>query len=200
MVTAAGEIEKSRRAYLENGDLMRLARAASLQEAEGYANRYGPGPAVPAKPRVLEVCELARKLDADLIGVAFCVGLRREAEFCQRILEAQGLRVASVCCKAGATPKETLGLSDDEKIRPGGFEAMCSPVAQAMVLNSFGTGLNVVVGLCVGHDSIFFRYSDAPVTVLVAKDRLLCHNPAGALHLSSSYYRYLMSPGGEIDG
>ena len=49
----------------------------------------------------------------------------------------------------------------------------------------------MVVDLCVGHDSIFFRYSEAPVTVLVAKDRLLCHNPAGALYLSGSYYRCL---------
>lgn len=191
MAAMPNEIRRSRRAYGEDRALHRLARAASLQEAEGYGNRGGPGPPVPAKPRVLEVCELAKKLDADPVGIAFCIGLRREAGLCQRILEAQGLRVASVCCKAGATPKESLDLSDDQKIRPGSFEAMCSPVAQAMVLNACGCGLNVVVGLCVGHDSIFFRYSEAPVTVLVAKDRLLCHNPAGALHLSGSYYRYL---------
>jgi uncharacterized metal-binding protein len=198
MVGMPDEIRRSREAYGEDEALHRLARAASIQEAEGYANREGDGPPVPVKPRVLEVCELAAKLGVGLVGMAFCTGLRREAAACQRILEARGLSVASVCCKAGATPKESLGLTDDQKIGPGGFEAMCSPVAQAMVLNSCGTGLNVVVGLCVGHDSIFFRHSDAPVTVLVAKDRLLCHNPAGALYLSGSYYRHL-SAGKEVD-
>jgi uncharacterized metal-binding protein len=48
------------------------------------------------------------------------------------------------------------------------------------------------VGLCVGHDSLFFRHSEAPVTVLVAKDRVLAHNPAAGLYLSSSYYRRLL--------
>jgi uncharacterized metal-binding protein len=199
MVLAAGEIRRSRSAYREDEGLLKLARMASIQEAEGYSGRFGPGPPVPAKPRVLEVCELARKLEVELVGLAFCTGLRREAALFQRILEARGFAVASVSCKAGATPKESLGLSDDQKIGPGGFEAMCSPVAQAMVLNSFRTGLNVVVGLCVGHDSIFFRYSEAPVTVLVAKDRLLCHNPAGALYCSPGYHRYLTRRGAEED-
>ena len=194
------EIRKSRAAYEEDEGLLELARMASIQEAEGYGGRFGPGPPVPVKPRVLEVCELARKLDVELLGLAFCTGLRREAALCQDVLEARGFSVASVSCKAGATPKESLGLSDDQKICPGGFEAMCSPVAQAMVLNAFRTGLNVVVGLCVGHDSIFFRHSDAPVTVLVAKDRMLCHNPAGALYLSGGYYRWLTADGERDDG
>lgn len=200
MVLAPEEIRRSRSAYREDEGLLKLARMASIQEAEGYSGRFGPGPPVPAKPRVLEVCELARKLEVEVLGLAFCTGLRREAALCQDVLEARGFEVASVSCKAGATPKESLGLSDRQKISPGGFEAMCSPVAQAMVLNAFRTGLNVVVGLCVGHDSIFFRYSDAPVTVLVAKDRLLCHNPAGALYLSESYYRWLTADGEGDDG
>jgi uncharacterized metal-binding protein len=49
-----------------------------------------------------------------------------------------------------------------------------------------------VVGLCVGHDSLFFKYAQAPTTVLVAKDRVFGHNPAAALYLSRSYYRKLM--------
>jgi uncharacterized metal-binding protein len=48
-----------------------------------------------------------------------------------------------------------------------------------------------VVGLCVGHDSLFFRHSVAPVTVLVAKDRVTGHNPVAALYTSHSYYRRL---------
>jgi len=93
-----------------------------------------------------------------------------------------------VCCKAGSIPKEAIGLSDEEKIHPGQFEALCSPIGQAKLLNAAGTGLNVLVGLCVGHDSLFFRHSDAPVTVLVAKDRVTGHNPAAVLYTSHSYY------------
>jgi len=109
----------------------------------------------------------------------------------QDILEANGFQVYSVCCKVGSIPKEEVGLADAEKIRPGQFEALCSPVAQAQLLNEAGTGLNIVVGLCVGHDSLFFRYSAAPVTVLVAKDRVTGHNPIAALYTSNSYYRRL---------
>ena len=35
----------------------------------------------------------------------------------------------------------------------------------------------MLVGLCVGHDSLFIKYSEAPVTTLVTKDRVLAHNP-----------------------
>jgi uncharacterized metal-binding protein len=49
----------------------------------------------------------------------------------------------------------------------------------------------VLIGLCVGHDSLFFKHSQAPVTVLVAKDRVLGHNPVAALYTSHSYYQRL---------
>lgn len=47
-----------------------------------------------------------------------------------------------------------------------------------------------VMGLCVGHDSLFYKYSDALVT-LIAKDRVMGHNPAAALYTSNSYYKGL---------
>ena len=64
--------------------------------------------------------------------------------------------------------REKIGLMDGEKIRPGQYESLCNPVGQAMLLNKAGTELNIVVGLCVGHDSLFFKHSGAPVTVLLA--------------------------------
>jgi uncharacterized metal-binding protein len=82
-------------------------------------------------------------------------------------------------------------LEDHEKVHPGEFEALCNPVAQAALLEKSGTQLNVLIGLCVGHDSLFFMHSRAPVTVLVAKDRVLGHNPVAALYTSSSYYKRL---------
>ena len=68
------------------------------------------------------------------------------------------------------------------------------PVAQAELLNSHGAEFNVVMGLCVGHDSLFFRYAKALSTVLVAKDRVLGHNPVAALHLAGSYYDRVWGP------
>lgn len=44
---------------------------------------------------------------------------------------------------------------------------------------------------CVGHDSLFFMHSKVPATVLVAKDRVLGHNPVACLYTSHSYYRRL---------
>ena len=66
---------------------------------------------------------------------------------------------------------------------------MCNPILQARLLNQAGTDLNVVIGLCVGHDSLFYRYSDAYVTTLVTKDRVTGNNPATALYTAESYYK-----------
>jgi uncharacterized metal-binding protein len=125
------------------------------------------------------------------LGIAHCVGLMQEAKAARDIFLAGGFEVYTVCCKAGSIDKERVGIRDEEKVRPGQYEAMCSPVGQAALLDKAGTQFNVVIGLCVGHDSLFFAYSKAPVTVLVAKDRVLGHNPAAALYTSHSYYRRL---------
>jgi uncharacterized metal-binding protein len=64
---------------------------------------------------------------------------------------------------------------------------MCSPLGQAELLNRAETQLNIVMGLCVGHDALFASHSNAPVTTLIAKDRVLAHNPIGAIY--SRYWR-----------
>jgi uncharacterized metal-binding protein len=102
--------------------------------------------------------------------------------------------VASVACKNGGVAKERLGLRDEDKIRPGGFEAMCNPISQAELLNDAGCELNIVLGLCVGHDSLFFRASQGLATTLVAKDRVLAHNPVGALQLADTYFQRIWGP------
>jgi uncharacterized metal-binding protein len=179
--TSADVLTRARRVY-DDETIRTVAAAAARTEAAGYCR----------ETRVEEVMSFARRLGASHLGLAFCVGLRREAAMAQRIFEAGGFRVSSVCCKVGSIPKEDVGLADEEKIRPGQYESLCNPVAQAALLAAAGTELNVAVGLCVGHDSLFFRYSEAPVTVLVAKDRVLGHNPAAALYTSSSYYKRLL--------
>ena len=78
------------------------------------------------------------------------------------------------------------------------YEAICNPILQAQLLNEQKTDLNVIVGLCVGHDSLFIKHSDAPVTTLITKDRVLGHNPAAALYTSNFYYQRLLQPGQKL--
>lgn len=70
-------------------------------------------------------------------------------------------------------------------------ETMCNPVLQAMILNRMKTDFNVLFGLCVGHDSLFFRSAEAPCAVLAVKNRLLGHNSLAAVYNIDSYYRCL---------
>jgi uncharacterized metal-binding protein len=180
-------IEKAREHY-KDPTTREFAKQSSIQEAECYGGR-GSEPYIthPLKPRVQEICEFAQKMGYKRLGIAFCSGLHREAHLLETVLEHHGFEVASVVCKSGCTPKEYVGVEDENKICPGQFEAMCSPITQAELLNAAETDFNVVVGLCVGHDSLFFKYSEAPVTVLVAKDRVMGHNPVAALYTLHSY-------------
>lgn len=191
-----GEIVESAVKEYERSEVREFARMASVQEAECYSNRHiQPYVLHPVKPRVQEICEFAKKMGYRKLGVASCSGLHSEAGILTGILEAQGFEVVSVICKVGRTPKETIGIREEEKIRIGKFEAMCSPIAQASILNEEKTDFNILVGLCVGHDSLFFKYSEALTTVLIAKDRVLGHNPAAALYTVGGYYARMLRPG-----
>lgn len=183
-------VEEAMAAYAD-GATREFARKASLQEAAGYASRESRPRA--DKTRLEEIIDFARRLGCRRLGLAFCAGLIAEAAALDEILRAQGFEVVSVVCKVGATPKESLGLSDDEKIRPGRFESICNPIAQAMFLNHAGAELNIMMGLCVGHDALFLKHAEAYTTVLAAKDRVLGHNPLAALYTSGSYYSRLKS-------
>ena len=140
-------------------------------EAEGYCKW----------PRLKETVELCKKMNYHRIGLAFCKGLRKEARVVANLLREQKFEVVSVICKTGGYPKEAAGISRNQKIHPEQFEAMCNPIAQAELLNSQNTDFNIALGLCVGHDSLFYKYSEALVTTLVAKDRVLAHNLRGDL-------------------
>jgi len=94
----------------------------------------------------------------------------------------------SVACKNAALPKEALDLAEDDKVAPGEFECMCNPLGQAQALARADTELNLLPGLCVGHDTLFMKHSVAPVTVIAVKDRVTGHNPLAAIYLADGYY------------
>ncbi|HOO62669.1 MAG TPA: DUF1847 domain-containing protein [Synergistaceae bacterium] len=173
-------------------EIHEFARQASLQEAAGYGNREkGYAYLKPVKPRIEEIMDFARRMKYTRLGLAFCAGLHQEARIVEEIFTLQDFEVVSVMCKVGSVPKEELDLTDDDKLSIGNYEAMCNPVLQALVLNEEKTHFNVLMGLCVGHDSLFLKYASAPCTILAAKDRLLGHNPLAAVYTSLSYYRSL---------
>ena len=140
-------------------------------------------------PRIKETIRMCQAMGYTKVGLAFCFGLRNEAKIVDQLLRRAGLEVVSVICKAGGVDKGRCGISEETRVRPGQFEAMCHPIAQAMLLNEQKTQFNIALGLCVGHDSLFYKYSDALVTTLVAKDRVTGHSPAAALYCAESYFK-----------
>jgi uncharacterized metal-binding protein len=168
--------------YRGEGADARIAHAAA--EVEGvYYGRL---------TRVEETVAFAKRIGAQRVGVASCVGLMSETGVFVKVLKKAKLTPVTVACKIGSTDKTAIGIPDEWKIRKGKFEGLCNPALQAMTLNEKNTDLNVVIGLCVGHDSLFIRHSQAPVTVLVVKDRVLAHNPVAALHTAHSYCARLL--------
>jgi uncharacterized metal-binding protein len=183
-------IEKATAEY-DNPEVSEFARQASLQEFECYERL--PDGLRTKNPRILELIQFAHKCRYKKLGIAFCVGLLNEARILTDILENNGFEVASVCCKVGAIPKERIGIRPEEKIRGAdSWESMCNPIAQAEVLNSEKVDLAIMLGLCIGHDTLFIRYCRVPMTVITVKDRVTGHNPLAALYTSSTYYAYLM--------
>ncbi|MCP4749601.1 MAG: DUF1847 domain-containing protein [Proteobacteria bacterium] len=168
-------------------DIREFARLASIQEAqcyeitsEGVRNKF---------PRLEEIVQFAGKCNYRKIGIAFCVGLKEEMRMVSDILKAKGFEIVSVNCKVGGIPKESIGLKGEEKIMgPGIMETMCNPIAQAEILRAESVDLAIMLGLCVGHDTLFLKYCTVPCTVLAVKDRVLGHNPLAACYLSKSPY------------
>lgn len=157
---------------------------SALSESELYCQ----------KTRIEEIMDVANRCGYKNLGLAFCNGLSNEGMTLYKILKHNGFEVNSIMCKNGSIPKEFMKITDEQKVRPGTYEPMCNPIGQAKFLNKMNTDFNIVLGLCVGHDSLFFKYSDAPVTVMAVKDRVLCHNPMAVLYLSEGYYKSKLYP------
>jgi uncharacterized metal-binding protein len=181
------DVQKAKREYGKK-EIAEFARQASIQEGECYSGREKrPYAMHPVKPRMLEICEFAHKMGYRRLGLAFCGGLPKEAAIVDEILKSHGFETVSVVCKAGAVPKEEIGLTEEQKVFIGRHESMCNPILQAALLNDAATEFNVVLGLCVGHDSLFFRYVEAPTTVLAVIDRVTGHNPLACIYTEATY-------------
>lgn len=139
--------------------------------------------------RLEEIMDFARRLGYRKIGIANCGAMQAEALTTAKILRLHGYEVFGVSCKFGSIKNGEIGLPEGGMAKPEA--TACNPLAQAERLNTAGTELNVVMGLCVGHDSIFMRHSAAPCTVFAVKDRVLADNPIAAVRTcGTAAYRW----------
>jgi uncharacterized metal-binding protein len=122
----------------------------------------------PKIDRIQEIIDYARKAGIEKIGIANCITFNREADQLENILTESGFEVSKVNCKYGR-----VNFSD---LVPGYRGISCNPAGQAKYLEDNGTQLNIMMGLCLGHDMIFNAKSKAPVTPLIVKDRKLKNN------------------------
>lgn len=142
--------------------------------------------------RVMETIEFSKAMGYQKIGMAFCSSLMKEAKAISMLFETHGLEVVSSICKVGRIKVGDVKEEGNEKCTAKGL--LCNPVKQAQIMNEAETDYNVVVGLCVGHDSLFMKYANAMSTVLVAKDRVLGHNPLAAIWTLDSFYTHIKKP------
>jgi len=176
----------------ETPEVREFARQASIQEFECF--EHLPEGRRTVNPRIVELIQFAHKCGYTRLGLVFCGGLANEARLMTDVLENHGFEVVSVRCKVGMADKERIGITPEQRIAgPGKWESMCNPIAQAEIMNKERVDLAVVLGLCIGHDTLFLRYCRVPATVFAVKDRVTGHNPLAALYLSSSYYSRLMN-------
>ncbi|MDR3321317.1 MAG: DUF1847 domain-containing protein [Synergistaceae bacterium] len=170
--------------YLKSPKDRKMSLTAAKLESDYYCTAT----------RAEEVLIFAKRMGYEKIGVATCFGLLSECNQFAKAAKAYGVNLYGVACKVGSVDKTAIGLEEEQKLSPNTHEAMCNPILQAELLNRENTDFNVIIGLCVGHDTLFIKHSKAPVTYLIVKDRVLCHNPAGALYNVNTYYSRLLKP------
>lgn len=177
-------LEVCGRSYDDDPFALKVMQVASEVSTEAFDKRWC---------RVEETIAFFDCMGWKRIGIASCAGLNEEAVTFSEILRAKGFEPYGICCKVGSLPKSQFDAP--ESCCDFGTVS-CNPILQAQLLNESNTEVNVILGLCVGHDMLFNARSQAPVTTLIAKDRALFHNPVGALHAakSSSFYNQLLKP------
>lgn len=138
--------------------------------------------------RVEELARFSQRMNYTHLGIAFCAGCAREASQLNTLLEPRFTITSACCTMCGMEKKDVFPESTDDTRQK---KVLCNPLGQAEILNRAETELNIVIGLCVGHDILFAQSSNAPVTTLVVKDRVLVNNPSAVF--SSYYWKKILS-------
>lgn len=114
------------------------------------------------KSRLVELIEFAKISGFKKLGIAGCSSVARYSDKLSEILTEAGFEVCLIKCKES-------GL-DAAEICDSLSGPSCDPLSQAEYLNSQNTDFNIMVGLCLGHELIFQKYSKVPYTTFMVKD------------------------------
>lgn len=169
---------ESVQAYRDDELALSVMRAASATGARAFSDHLC---------RVEEIMDFCRRMGYRKIGVAACSGLAAEARLFAKVLRVHGFEVYGIACKVGAVSRASLEAA--ESCCDFGLVS-CNPLMQAKMLNEADVDINVVIGLCVGHDALFYKHADAPCTTLVTKDRALANNAAAVFQVLGSASPY----------
>jgi uncharacterized metal-binding protein len=123
--------------------------------------------------RIEQVRDFAKAAGIKKIGIAHCITFSSEAELVKQFL-SKDFDVTSIDCKYGK-------LRASDLFDGGGNKVLCNPAGQAEYLSKEKTELNLAIGLCVGHDMVFFAQSEAPVTTFITKDFSTGHSSTQTL-------------------
>ena len=197
-------VKKAKEIYM-NDPFHRKMQLAGAR-LEGMSSQTPPGGTeINMKmTRVEELIMFCKMMGYKKIGFAHCIGCIGEAKILSEMFRARGFETVQVNCKVGGIEKGEIGIEEDEKVRMFTFETICNNIAQGLIMNEENTDLNVIVGLCLGHDISFTKVSKAPVTTLIVKDRRTGHSPAAALYQGyppcNFYYGRMGKPKSETGG
>lgn len=136
--------------------------------------------------RVQDTIKFASCMGASLVGIATCTAMLRETRILTELLRKAGFEVQVVGCKLESNMKADLNIGAPSLAENS---VICNPIMQALLLNDAKTDLNILMGICVGHDALFCKYSNAPAVTLVAKDFMTVHNPCSVLYAADSVYK-----------
>ena len=148
-------LAKAKEIYANDEEVKKLVEASDALKADGKGQYT----------RIQEVMSFIKHKGYKKVGFAHCAGFKAEADTLVEIFAGNGIELLAVPC-----------FLDGKS---------CNSIGQAMILNEAGTEFNIVMGLCMGHDVIFSKFSKAPFTVLGIKDRVAFHNPIAPLYNSS---------------
>jgi len=116
--------------------------------------------------RVREVGEFCKLMEYGRVGLAHCPDM---------VAWAERVKMALRDFEIDAILPPSASVGD--------------PVGQGRFFADEGTDLNVIAGMCVGHEAMFLRATEAPAVSLIARDVRLLHNPVAGLYTSRSYLK-----------
>jgi uncharacterized metal-binding protein len=158
------------------GETHRFARSTTLVENSCYLMHDDGSavlPMVTLHPRAEELIILAHVHGCKKLGIAFDIDLQDIAKLYTEILEKNGFKVVSVCSKAAAMTADEIGITGKKAgSKTDGKGTINNGVVMAELLNSEKTDMNILIGLGVGQDSLFYKYAKAFSVPLMIRDRV----------------------------